>query len=49
MLDQSDFTPFEGREFVFPRLTMSRGEVVYEGGEIVGNEGNAQFLARPNP
>ncbi|AUV82111.1 hypothetical protein C2R22_11000 [Salinigranum rubrum] len=49
MLDQSDFTPFEGREFVFPRLTMSRGEVVYEDGEVVGSEGNAQFLARPDP
>lgn len=49
MLDQSDFTPFEGRELVFPELTMSRGERLYADGEIVGDEGRAEFLARPNP
>lgn len=49
MLDQSDFTPFEGREFVFPELTMSRGEIIYEDGSVTGEEGRAEFLARPNP
>lgn len=49
MLDQSDFTPFEGRSFVFPELTMSRGEVIYEDGEVIGEEGRAEFLERPNP
>jgi dihydropyrimidinase len=46
-LDQSDFTPFEGRELVTPELTVSRGEVVYEDGEVTGAEGRAEFLARP--
>lgn len=49
MLDQSDFTSFEGRSFVFPELTMSRGEVIYEDGTVTGEEGRAEFLARPNP
>lgn len=49
MFDQSDFTPFEGRKFVTPELTMSRGDVIYEDGEITGKEGRAEFLARPNP
>ncbi|WP_299236686.1 dihydroorotase [Natronomonas sp.] len=48
-LDQSDFTPFEGREFVFPEVTMSRGDVVYANGEVLGEEGRAEFLSRPNP
>lgn len=49
MLDQSDFTPFEGRSFVFPELTMSRGEVIYEDGTVTGEEGRGEFLARPDP
>jgi len=49
MLDQSDFTPFEGQSFVFPELTMSRGEIIYEHGTVTGEEGRAEFLARPNP
>lgn len=49
MLDQSDFTPFEGRSFVVPELTMSRGDIIYQHGEVTGEEGRAEFLARPNP
>jgi dihydropyrimidinase len=49
MLDQSDFTPFEGRSFVFPELTMSRGDVIYADGEVTGEEGRGEFLARPEP
>lgn len=49
MFDQSDFTPFEGRSFVFPELTMSRGDVIYADGEITGSEGRGEFLARPSP
>ena len=49
MLDQSDFTPFEGRPLVFPDLTMSRGEVIYEDGTVTGEEGRGEFLARPDP
>jgi dihydropyrimidinase len=49
MRDQSDFTPFEDRSLVFPELTMSRGEVIYEDGTVTGEEGRAEFLARPNP
>ena len=49
MLDQSDFTPFEGRSLVFPDLTMSRGEVIYEDGTVTDEEGRGEFLARPDP
>lgn len=47
--DQSDFNPWEGQEFVFPELTMARGEVIYRDGEVTGDEGRAEFLARPDP
>jgi dihydroorotase (multifunctional complex type) len=49
MYDQSDFTPFDGREFCVPELTMARGDVVYEDGEVSAEHGRAEFLARPNP
>lgn len=49
MEDQSDFTPFEGRSFATPEVTIARGDVVYRDGTVTGEEGRAEFLARPKP
>jgi allantoinase len=39
------WTPYEGRTVKgWPILTMSRGKVIYENGEILGQQGHAQFL-----
>ena len=41
----TDFSSFEGFELLgMPVLTMQRGEVVMEGGEIVGRGGRGRFL-----
>jgi len=37
------WTPFEGREGIFPELVLSRGEIVYEG-EIAGKRGRGKFI-----
>lgn len=42
-----DYTPYEGEEVIFPELTMSRGEVLYEDGEFVASEEHGEFLSRP--
>jgi len=39
------WTPFEGRKVRgIPVMTMVRGEVVMEGGEVVGSEGHGSFI-----
>lgn len=44
---KTKFTPFEGWEVVGkPFLTLVRGEVVYEDGEIVGKKGHGRFVPR---
>jgi len=40
---KAGWTPFEGREGIFPELVLSRGEVVYDG-EIAGKKGCGKFL-----
>ena len=41
----SDFTPYEGWEITgWPVLTMVRGKVVMEDGEIVGNPGYGEYI-----
>ncbi|MEA3324102.1 MAG: amidohydrolase family protein, partial [Euryarchaeota archaeon] len=40
---KAGWTPFEGREGIFPELVLSRGEVVYDG-EIAGKKGRGRFL-----
>lgn len=41
----SDFTPFAGRRVRgWPRLTMVRGELVMEGGQVVGTGGSGTFV-----
>lgn len=42
-----DYTPYEGREVTgWPVMTLRRGEVVMQDGEMVAAEGSGQFLAR---
>ena len=40
---RAGWTPFEGRNGIFPEMVLSRGEVVYDG-EIVCKRGRGQFL-----
>lgn len=44
----AEWTPYEGMELSgFPAVTISRGEVIYEDGEIVGKAGRGLFLTAP--
>jgi dihydropyrimidinase len=44
---QVDYTVYEGIEVTgWPEITLSRGEVVCENGEIKGKAGHGRFLAR---
>lgn len=46
LFQSADWTPYEGRELSgFPDITVSRGEVIYEDGKIVGKPGRGQLLA----
>lgn len=50
--DNLDYTPYEGREITgYPILTLSRGEVVWDGKDPKGTPGRGQFLEcdLPNP
>ena len=40
---KAGWTPFEGKEGIFPEMVMSRGEIVYDG-EIAGKKGRGKFL-----
>jgi dihydropyrimidinase len=43
--DACDYTPFEGRSVgAWPIITISRGEVIWEGGRVSGTPGRGQFL-----
>ena len=47
--DNMDYTPFEGMEIQgWPELTMNRGEVIVENGELKAGRGRGRFVAR-NP
>ncbi len=42
-----DYTPYEGFQVTgWPVTTLSRGKVVADGGDFVGERGHGQFLAR---
>jgi dihydropyrimidinase len=44
---RADYSIYEGRRLTgWPRTTISRGEVVYEEGRVVGRPGHGRFLAR---
>jgi dihydropyrimidinase len=47
LYDPSDYSVYEGRELIFPQITISRGEIVYEDGELRGEEGRGEFIGRP--
>jgi dihydropyrimidinase len=48
LLSYSDYTPYEGWNLKgWPVMTMSRGVVVMENGQIVGPEGHGVYLSRP--
>jgi dihydropyrimidinase len=45
-----DYTPYEGRRLrAWPGMTLSRGEVVWDGREFLGRRGHGQFLRRGAP
>jgi dihydropyrimidinase len=45
---QVDYTTYEGVEVVgWPEITLSRGEIVCDNGEIKGRAGHGRFLPRP--
>ena len=46
----TDYCPYEGTEVVgFPQHTISRGEIVVEDGEFVGESGHGRFVMRSRP
>ena len=45
MHDNMDYTPYEGRKVTgWPIITISRGEVVWRDGEVLGKPGRGEFL-----
>ncbi|MDI6902695.1 MAG: dihydroorotase [Methanocellales archaeon] len=40
---KAGWTPFEGMDAIFPKMTFVRGEIVYDG-EIVGEKGQGRFI-----
>ena len=45
--DRMDYTPYEGMTVTgWPVMTLSRGEVVWDDGEVLGRPGRGQFLPR---
>ncbi|MBP1597330.1 MAG: dihydropyrimidinase [Acidobacteria bacterium] len=48
--DRMDYTAFEGMKVKgWPRITISRGEVLWSSGEVRGNPGRGRFLRRATP
>ena len=44
--DNCDYTPYEGMKLTgFPVLTLSRGEIVWQDGEVKGEPGRGRYLA----
>ncbi len=44
MHSKSKWTPYNGMEGVFPRITLSRGDVVFEEGELIAKRGRGRFV-----
>ncbi len=44
MHSKAGWTPFGGMDGIFPKMTISRGEVVSQDGEIVGKRGHGRFI-----
>ena len=48
--DAMDYTPYEGRKVTgWPILTLSRGEVVWDGADVTGEPGRGRFLRCDKP
>jgi len=43
---RADWTPFQGRDAIFPQMTIVRGNVVYDG-DIQVSPGFGRFLGKP--
>ncbi len=41
---RADWTPYEGKDAIFPKMTILRGEVIYDG-ELEVRPGNGRYLA----
>jgi dihydropyrimidinase len=47
MYSRSDYSPYDGFEVTgWPKCALSRGEVVLEDGEVVGEKGRAKLVRR---
>lgn len=45
--DRMDYTPYEGMQVRgWPVMTLSRGEIVWNDGKVLGSQGRGEFLAR---
>lgn len=50
MHDAMDYTPYEGREVTgWPAMTVSRGRIVWNDGEFIGEAGQGQFYRCETP
>jgi len=48
--ENSDYTPYEGLPLNgYPVMTVSRGEIIVEGGEFIGRKGRGKYLKRGLP
>jgi dihydropyrimidinase len=49
-MHEADYSPWEGRDLAaWPSMTMLRGKIVVEGGRLVGDPKDGQFLPRKVP
>ncbi|NJD75625.1 MAG: dihydroorotase [Candidatus Methanoperedens sp.] len=45
MHSKAGWTPYNGMEGIFPKMTISRGDVIFEDGEIIGKRGRGRFIS----
>lgn len=45
MHSRAGWTPYNDMQGIFPKITISGGEVVFEDGEIIGKRGRGKFIA----
>ncbi len=41
---RAGWTPYHGMKGIFPRMTISRGEVIFEDGDIIAKRGRGRFI-----
>jgi dihydropyrimidinase len=48
--DNMDYSPYEGKRITgWPVMTLSRGEVMWDGSDVIGKPGHGRFLVRDKP